>query len=105
MQSSKLKTLQTTIRKTNVEYSIETLVKEIKLVLTSEDDFDYGVKSIWTASSGNFGLTEFWTREKIHMFFENILPYKFLVFNWNLVEKEQDGRDRKSLSLGKNYIQ
>ena len=46
-------------------FSIETLVKEIKRVLTFKDDFENGDKLIKTAYFGLYGITEIGTREKM----------------------------------------
>ena len=69
---------------TSVMFKIETMVEAIKLLLTFKDEFEYGDKSIKTASFGITGQSAFWIREQNNLFFKKILLYKVSAVNWDL---------------------
>ena len=58
--------------RTSVKFSVEVLVKERKLVLTSEEEFE-GDKSNYTASFGILGLSPFLTGEQNDLFFKETI--------------------------------
>ena len=75
---------------TSVMFKIETMVEEIKLLLTFKDEFEYGDISIKTASFAITGQSAFRIREQNHLFFNRILLHKVSAVNWDFDGTNQD---------------
>ena len=68
---------------TKVMFKTETTVEAIKLLLTFKDEFEYGDKSIKTASFAITGQSAFRIREQNDLFFNRKLLYKVSAVNWD----------------------
>ena len=67
--------------------SIQTLAEEIKLVVTSKDEFEHEDKSILIASFGFFGLSKFFLPGNKKIVLQKILLWKLRILIETLMEE------------------
>ena len=80
------------IQQNNCEVLDKNLDEIFNLVPAFSDQFEYWDKSKYSVKFGSFRL---WTRVQKDNFFQEKLLYKLFVFNWDLVERNQAGKNRK----------
>ena len=79
----------------SVKFSIDTLMEELKPVVTERYEFEYQEESISKALIGSFGLSRFCCQDQIKRLLNWIHPYKCNVFVSDLYGKNQTCRKRE----------
>ena len=79
----------------SVNFSIDTLMEELKPVVTERYEFEYQEESLSKALIGSFGLLIFCCQDQIKRSLNWIHPYKCNVFVSDLYGKNQTCRKRE----------
>ena len=76
-----------------VKFSINTLMEQVKHVVTKKYEFENRDESIPTANVGTFRKSKFWTKDQKTWFLNWILQRKCQTSDWGLDETNQDDCD------------